>query len=121
MAKSDEGRAILARIAETYAAWGAREIRVPEWADDDGLPSEFVVSPWTVEDDAVVRRAAGPEYTDGEYCLRVIVRKAQDADGNRLFDVGDLPVLRKRVMTETAIRLGQQIVAVPSLASAEKN
>lgn len=121
MAQSDDGRALIARIQERFAAWGRREIRVPEWHDEDGLPATFFAGPFSVADDAMIRTAAGEKYTDAEYCLRVIVRKAENADGVRLFDVGDLVELRRRVMTETAIRVGQQILAIPSLGSAEKN
>lgn len=102
-----EAHPVLAAAMKHFAADDAFEVRVPEWGTE-AEPCILYARPWTMED----RMAVAPKLRAGDpsWLVDVIVRKALDADGNKLFTVAHAPLMRKRVDPDVIERLAGEIL-----------
>jgi hypothetical protein len=99
-----------------------RSISVPEWPDEDGNPAVLFWQPFTLEEQSrlrAMRDAASDDAIDGS--LRILIAKAQDESGNRLFDIGDRPVLRTAVDALVIDRILAAMMDVDGMEHAVKN
>lgn len=81
-----------------------RPITVPEWAGPDGEPLTLYFGPLTTADmDDVAARLRKDDGIDAEHPARehdrrlgLLIMKAEDEDGNRVFEWGDMIQLREK-------------------------
>lgn len=102
------------------AAFEARtRIEVPEWPDEDGEPTIIYAKPYTIQDDKHLARFVKDDDPTG--FVEILVRKAEDEAGDRLFDKGDKPKLLRRGKAHIIKRVALQIMASETLEEAEGN
>lgn len=110
-------------LSRAKAHFGTRRsLTIPEWKDEDGNPTVLYWKPFTVDEQAklkAARDAAEDDATDA--MLRVIIAKAQDAEGKKVFDIGDRPELRVAVDALILDRIMDAMMSTVSLGDAEKN
>ena len=110
-------------LARAKAHFGQRRsLAVPEWQDDEGNPTVLYWVPFTLEEQAklrAARNAAEDDDTDG--MLRILIAKAQDADGKKVFDIGDRPELRAAVDALVIERIIQAMMSTVGVEDAIKN
>lgn len=111
-------RAIDAALAYTRSL-GTRSLEVPEWKiDDQGKPLVVYWKPLTLAERE--KLFAGGELKLTSYA-DVLVAKALDQEGNKMFTLEDAPKLRNHVESGIIQRIALQILATPRLEDVEKN
>lgn len=80
---------------------------VPEWeTKEEGLPVIYS-TPFTLSEQRRLQKLAKTD--DVEFLVRVIILKAMDKDGNKLFDLADKTTLMNKVKPEVLIRLATEL------------
>jgi len=84
---------ILERVKAHREALGRKEIEVAEWSDDDGAPTIFYASPITLSE--MRKWYKGITGEDISVLVDVVIAKAEDKDGKKVFTMEDKqPLLR---------------------------
>lgn len=99
-----------------------RSISLPEWKDEAGQATVLYWRPFTLDEQRKLRsmrEAAGDDDTDG--MLRLIIAKAQDAAGQKVFTIEDRPALRSAVDAVVIDRIISAMLSTDSVEQAEKN
>lgn len=91
------------RIREHFQALGVREISVPEW--------NMVIfsTPVTLGERHRIYAGIKSE-NDYEVLAKILIAKAQDKDGNKLFTLEDRPVLLQKADSAIMIRVAAEIM-----------
>lgn len=102
-----------------FDALGRQHMDVPEWGTD-GHPLVVYWSPLTIADRRRIFK--GDNASDERVVIDVVVQKAEDEKGVKLFDsVTDEPLLMGKVDSSILRRLAAKILEAPSVAQATKN
>lgn len=110
---------ILDAISSHYADQTIR-IEVPEWRDVATLPEVIYSRPYTLYDERSMKQFARDDNPDG--FAEVVVRKAVDEKGARLFADGDRPALVRVCPAAVLKRIATAIIAsAPSVEDALGN
>lgn len=99
-----------------------RSISIPEWKDGDGNPTVLYWKPFSLDEQKKLRAArdaAEDDAIDGS--LRILIAKATDAEGKKVFDIGDRPELRASVDALIVDRILDAMMSTASLEDAVKN
>lgn len=105
---------ILAKITSHFESLGTRTISVPEW------DLTIHTSPVTVAERQ--RMFAGLKgENDYELCVRVLLEKARDAEGKKLFTLADKPALLQKADSAVVIRVAADILSAGADAGELKN
>lgn len=107
------------RAKSHYQNQPIREISVPEWADDEGNPFVFYVKPFTLQDQGRLQFAVRDQ-SEADALAEVLILKALDADGEKVFQIGDKVDLRQNVDATVLARVAGQIIG-GSAEELEKN
>jgi len=103
---------ILDRAKAHYDAMGSHRIEVPEWKDENGDPTILYSEPMTLDE----RRKLDKFSNDTqEYLARLIITKALDEQGNKVFKIEDKPILMKRVSDVVIARIAGEIARVSTV------
>lgn len=94
-------------------------IEVPELGSSNDQPLVIFHKPYTLHDDRSMARYAKEDSPDG--FAHIIVAKAEDEAGNKLFDPEDKPKLIRIAPALVLKRVAMQIIASVSPGDAEKN
>lgn len=99
-----------------------RSIDVPEWGEDDSSPLKVFYGPFlAMEMDKVQRKH--PNFLQNislAGMVEIIVMKAEDKDGNKLFGLDDKPVLMREPMS-LITRIAGAMMATDTVEEQEKN
>jgi hypothetical protein len=98
---------VMARISAHFSALGKKRMEVPEWGGPDG-PLVLFAEPMTVGDRSRVYRHAKNDSL--EFLVRTIVLKAKDAEGQPVFDVGDVHGLMTTADARVVERVANEIM-----------
>lgn len=101
------------KVTAHYEARGRREIDVPEW----GI--KIYSTPLTVRNRTFLQKKN--RQSDAETALDLVMLKACDVDGNRLFEDSDRKQLEEAADSDILSRIALQMMAGPSLDDAKKN
>jgi hypothetical protein len=121
---------LLERIKAHANPERTRRLEVPEWGDEAELDAEGeVVKPAkplvityamvTLEDLSLITELDGQEWN--KRASRVVVLKACDEGGNRLFKTGDAIEIRRVAAPEVVNRVAMAMLGRVSIDDAEKN
>lgn len=91
-----------------YAEQQRLIIAVPEWGKD-GQALEIHVFPMTLADVNSMQKIAGKKASNIEQAANIIVVKAKDKDGNRLFSMNDREKLLNQADWRVVSRIAEQI------------
>ena len=92
-----------------FANQPIREIQVPEWADDDGNAFVFGVKPFTLQDQGKLQFSVKNQ-SESDALAELLVLKALDEEGNKIFQISDKAALRTNVDATVLARLANQIM-----------
>ena len=105
---------ILSKITSHFESLGTRTISVPEW------DLTIHATPVTVAERQRIFSGIKGE-NDYELCVRVLLEKARDADGKKLFTLADKPTLLQRADSSVVIRVAAEILSGGADAGELKN
>lgn len=110
------------RLKARFAALKVR-IVVPEWQgivpdDSAGQPAVYA-EPFTLADSTKLQKWIDADSPEG--FAHVVMSKAQDESGERLFDIGDKSVLLQCCEAHIVSRVGRAIMASVDIEEAEGN
>lgn len=98
-----------------------RSIAIPELSDENG-PLVIYWQGVSLADTERVRRAVSAKGADSsEFAIRLIIAKAEDAEGRRLFDIGDLPTFKAGVSADIVSRISGAMLGIVKPEDATKN
>lgn len=93
-----------------------RSIEIPEW------DVTIFWRPISGRDQEKIARAVKAKgASDAEFAYRLLIEKAEDAAGSKLFDVGDLEDLKTNYDAMVIARIVGAMTATLTLEEAEKN
>lgn len=95
------------RAAAHYGNLSRRTIEVPEWGASASEPLVIHARPPSVIDAQAIFKA-GAE-SSFEIYVEAIIRLSEDEKGNKLFDIGDKPLLR-RASKDVVERVGAELL-----------
>jgi hypothetical protein len=96
-----------------FKALGTPSISIPEWLID-GEPMRIFWKPLTLVERAEIFEGDGTD-------LDIFVRKALDAEGNRMFNLEDKVSIRVAVAPQIVQRVAVEMMKLPSVEQVEKN
>jgi hypothetical protein len=96
-----------------FKALGTPSIEIPEWVVD-GKPMKIFWKPLTLVERAEIFEGDGTD-------LEIFIRKALDADGNRMFNLEDKQSIRVAVAPQIVQRIAVEMMKLPSVEQVEKN
>ena len=103
---------------EHFSSKSSRKITVEEWADSTGKPLEIFVSPMTLAEKR--RLYKGTKQDDIAVLVDVIIMKARDGEGNRLFSPDDKDTFLFKVDPDVLSRVAEEIMVAPTPDELEK-
>ena len=103
---------------EHFSSKTSRKIIVKEWADSTGKPLEIFVSPMTLAEKR--RLYKGTKQDDIAVLVDVIIMKARDGEGNRLFSPDDKDTFLFTVDPDVLSRVAEEIMVAPTPDELEK-
>jgi hypothetical protein len=109
-AKKETGGGAIDRAVAHFSAQEVRTIEVPEWGDDDG-PLVIYVEPFTLREQGRLHKASNGG-GDATVLADVLIMKCMDAEGNKMFDLGDKRALQTKVDAGVLARVATDIMAV---------
>ena len=96
------------RLTSHYGGLPRRSIAVPEMSASGEEPFRVWWSPWTIEEKKELFKAAAGD--DRGMFARILIAKAEDEEGNKLFDRGDLPKLSLAAHEKVVARIAAAIL-----------
>lgn len=103
------GMSVIQRAKNHYQNQPIKEIIVPEWGDDDGNPFVFYARPFTLQDQGKLQFAVKNQ-SEADALAEVLVLKAMDAEGNKIFQISDKKDLRTNVDAAVLARIANEIM-----------
>ena len=110
---------ILDRAKAHFDAQETRVITVPEWTDEDGNPTIIYSSPLTLHERKQLGKFA--ENDDLEFIVRLVIMKSLTADGEKVFSIGDKPMLMNHCDPMVISRIAADITASISVEDQSGN
>jgi hypothetical protein len=104
------------RAVEHFKQKPVKRIEVPEWGDEQG-PLVIFANPITLREQSRLSKVDGG---DAEMLIEVLVMKALDGHGEKLFALDDKPKLRSSADPLVVAKIVSQIMAQPQ-ETLEKN
>jgi hypothetical protein len=99
---------VIDRAAAHYAAQEKLVIFVPEWGDGN-TPLEIHILPMTMADVNFLQKIASKKASNIEQAANIIVAKAKDKDGKRLFSINDRDKLMMQADYKVVSRIAEEI------------
>ena len=109
-AKKEAGGGAIDRAVAHFTAQEVRTIEVPEWGDEDG-PLTIYVEPFTLREQGRLHKASSGG-GDATVLADVLIMMCMDADGAKMFDLGDKRALQTKVDAGVLARVASEIIAV---------
>jgi hypothetical protein len=109
---------VLQRAKDHFSNQPVKEIEVPEWGED-GKPFVFYSKPFTIQEKgrlAFMTKDKDPT----EALIEVLIMKAMDAEGEKVFQLTDKIDLRNNVDADVISRAVNDIMGI-DLEELEKN
>ncbi len=101
-----------------FAEQDVRVIEVPEWGEDD-KPLRIFSKPLTLAETSKLYKMSKED--DLTMMAYVLIYKALDENGDKLFDIGDKNALLNSVDREILISVATQIMGQETLEETKKN
>jgi len=98
----DKINPIVARAIEHFRELERNEIEVPEWGEEDA-PLTVYGSPLTMAERRRIQKQ-NPNDSYGQTC-DIVILKAEDADGKRLFTKADKPYFLNKIDPKVIARI----------------
>lgn len=110
---------IIERVKAHRDALGRKEIEVAEWLDEGGEATILFARPITLGE--MRRWYKGINGDDVSVLVDVIIAKAEDVDGEKVFSQEDKPILLRTAEYSVLSRIAGQMLDHSSMDDIEKN
>ena len=111
---------ILDRAKTHFENIGIQSIDVPEWSDDDGKPAIIYWNPINLyEKNKLFKKS--DNMNDVSILADIVVMKALDKDGNKLFTLEDKLALMHKVDSDVLSRIATAMVQAINPEQVKKN
>jgi len=101
-----------------FAEQDVRVIEVPEWGDED-KPLKIYSKPLTLAETSKLYKMSKED--DLTMMAYVLIYKALDENGDKLFDLGDKNALLNQVDREILVDIAQKIMGQEPIENVKKN
>tara|TARA_Y100001938_G_C7859597_1_gene314890 strand:+ start:55 stop:396 length:342 start_codon:yes stop_codon:yes gene_type:complete len=108
------------RAKAHFESLGVQQIEVEEWVDEDGKPSIIYWNPITLSEKNKLFKKSD-NMTDVSILADVVIMKALDKDGKKLFTLEDKLPLMHKVDSDVLSKIATAMVQVPSPEDVKKN
>ena len=108
---------VIDRVKAQFESLGIKKIEVAEWGEE-GKPLTIYSSPITLSEKRSLFKGAKNDDIGG--LVDVIVLKAKDSEGNKIFKLDDKQVLLNNADTNVIGRVASEILSAVSYEEAEK-
>ena len=114
------GLKVLDQVIRHFEQQGTLTILVPEWGNEDE-PLQIHVSPYTMDEQKKLRVRNKGDLDDPSVLVDLLILKAEDGQGNKLFDLGDKPQLLRKADANVLARVAAEITSADALEDISKN
>ena len=111
---------VIDRAKEHFASFGTQSMEVDEWTDEHGKPTKIYWTPLTLGERHKMIPDAFIAFKDISLMATVVVTKALDKSGNKLFLPEDILGLKHKVDPEVIGKIANQICATPTIQEQKK-
>tara|TARA_R100000231_G_C5289821_1_gene154271 strand:- start:57 stop:398 length:342 start_codon:yes stop_codon:yes gene_type:complete len=111
---------ILDSAKSHFESLGVQSIEVPEWKDVDGKPSVIYWNPINLYEKNLLFKKSD-NMNDVSILADILVMKALDKDGKKIFEAKDKLVLMYKVDSDVLSRVATAMVTVIQPEEAKKN
>ena len=111
---------IIDRAKSHFESLGTQSIEVPEWKDDDGKPTIVYWNPITLSEKNKLFKKSD-NLSDVSILADILIMKALDKDGNKVFTLEDKIPLMHKVDSDVLSRLATAMVQAISVDEVKKN
>lgn len=111
---------IIDRAKSHFESLGTQSIEVPEWKDDDGKPTIIYWNPITLSEKNKLFKKSD-NLSDVSILADILIMKALDKDGNKVFTLEDKIPLMHKVDSDVLSRLATAMVQAISVDEVKKN
>jgi hypothetical protein len=106
---------VIERAKAHFKSLTTKVIEVPEWGDETG-PLLIYVEPFTLKDKAKLQAVSRSSGSDVDALVELIVLKALDSAGDKMFKIDDKHALRNSVDANIIERISSEIMRVDTEA-----
>lgn len=110
---------IIDRAKSHFESLGVQSIEVPEWQDENGKPTVIYWQPITLAEKKKLFNKT-ENLNDAGLLADVVVMKALDKDGNKLFSLEDKLALNHKVDSDVLSKIAVAMVQTPSAEDLKK-
>jgi hypothetical protein len=110
---------IIDRAKSHFESLGVQSIEVPEWQDENGKPTIIYWQPITLAEKKKLFNKT-ENLNDAGLLADVVVMKALDKDGNKLFSLEDKLALNHKVDSDVLSKIAVAMVQTPSAEDLKK-
>tara|TARA_R100000231_G_scaffold138406_2_gene116689 strand:+ start:1738 stop:2079 length:342 start_codon:yes stop_codon:yes gene_type:complete len=110
---------IIDRAKSHFESLGVQSIEVPEWQDEQGNPTTIYWQPITLAEKKKLFNKT-ENLNDAGLLADVVVMKALDKDGNKLFSLEDKLALNHKVDSDVLSKIAVAMVQTPSAEDLKK-
>jgi len=111
---------IIDRAKTHFESLGVQSIEVPEWKDEDGKPTVIYWNPITLSEKNKLFRKSD-NLNDVSILADIVVMKAIDKDGNKIFTLEDKLSLMHKVDSDVLSRIATEMVKAINPEEVKKN
>ena len=111
---------VIDRAKSHFESLGTQSIEVPEWKDDDGKPTIIYWNPITLSEKNKLFKKSD-NLSDVSILADILIMKALDKDGNKVFTLEDKIALMHKVDSDVLSRLATAMVQAISVDEVKKN
>lgn len=99
---------VIDNITQHYSQQGHLVLDVPEWGSN-GQPLKIHFHPMTMAEVNLMQKIAGKKAGGIEQAVNIIIVKAKDASGNRIFKLSDRETLLERADYKVISRIAEKV------------
>ena len=110
---------IIDRAKTHFESLGVQSIEVPEWSDEDGKPTVIYWNPITLSEKNKLLKKSDT-LNDVSLLADVLLMKALDKDGNKVFKAEDKLALMHKTDPDVLTRVATIMVQAPSVDELKK-
>tara|TARA_Y100001951_G_C11266431_1_gene255856 strand:+ start:14 stop:355 length:342 start_codon:yes stop_codon:yes gene_type:complete len=110
---------IIDRAKSHFAGLGVQSIEIEEWKDDDGKPSTIFWNPITLAEKKKLFTKSD-SLNDVALLADIVIMKALDNDGNKLFQTTDKLDIMHKVDSDVLAKIAAAMVSAPTAYESKK-
>ena len=111
---------IIDRAKSHFESLGVQSIEVPEWKDEDGKPTVIYWNPITLSEKNKLFKKSD-NMSDVSILADILIMKALDKDGNKIFTLEDKIPLMHKVDSDVLSKVASAMVQAINPEEVKKN